>query len=157
VDVVNVLRWAHLIAGAAWLGEVVVVVFVLVPVVVRADEANQRWMLATVFPMVFRLASVLIILVLTAGALLNLAMSNWSVDLDALTGTTGGRFILIGGLLGLALGVFHFVAERKLEPMAVGAIEGAEIEKLIDRLRYVPRLGLVVLVVVFSLMVLASG
>jgi hypothetical protein len=40
--------------------------------------------------------------------------------------------------------------------MAVGAMEGAEIEKLIDRLRYVPRLGLLVLDVVFSLMVLAS-
>jgi hypothetical protein len=145
----------HVAAGAAWLGEVVAVVFVLVPVMVRTDDSHRRWLLAHLFPGVFRLASVLIVLALAAGALLNLAMSSWSIDWTTLTGTGWGRSILVGGSFGLALGIFHFVAERTLEPVAVRAGEGIEISTLMKRLRIIPVTGLLVLLVVFALMVFA--
>lgn len=64
-----------------------------------------------------------------------------------------GRSILIGGLLGGALGLFHFVAERKLEPMVTD--EGVDLDLVIRRLKIIPRVGLVILVVVLSLMILA--
>lgn len=153
MEVVPVLRWIHALAGAAWFGEVVAVVFVLVPVLTRAEPERQRWILATVFPKVFRLASVLIATVLLAGLLLNLAMVGWRVDWDQLTGTPWGRSILIGGLLGGALGMFHFVAERKLEPMVTD--EDVDLDRVIRRVRVIPIVGLSILVVVISLMVLA--
>ncbi len=133
--------------------EVVAVVFVLVPVLTRAEPERQRWILATIFPKVFRLASILIGTVLVAGLLLNLAMSGWRVDWDQLTQTPWGRSILIGGLLGGALGTFHFVAERKLEPMVTD--EDVDLDRVIRRIRVIPIVGLSILTVVISLMVLA--
>lgn len=153
MDIVTVLRWLHALAGAAWFGEVIVIVFVLVPTVTRAAPDRQRWLLANIFPRMFRLASVLIATVLIAGLLLNLAMSGWAVDWEMLTTTRWGRSILIGGILGGALGIFHFVAERKLEPMVTD--EAADLDVVIRRLKLVPTVGLTILVVVISLMVLA--
>ncbi len=127
--------------------------FVLVPTVTRAEPDRQRWILANLFPRLFRLASVLIATVLLAGILLNLAMSGWAIDWETLTGTPWGRSILIGGVLGGALGLFHFVAERKLEPMVTD--EGVDLDLVIRRLKVVPRVGLIILVVVLSLMILA--
>lgn len=87
MNIVSTLRWIHALAGAAWFGEVMVIVFVLVPTVTRAEPDRQRWILANLFPRLFRLASVLVATVLLAGILLNLAMSGWSVDWETLTGT----------------------------------------------------------------------
>lgn len=153
MDMVTVLRWLHALAGAAWFGEVIVIVFVLVPTVTRAAPDRQRWLLATIFPRMFRLASVLIAIVLIAGLLLNLAMFGWAVDWETLTTTRWGRSILIGGILGGALGIFHFVAERKLEPMVTD--EDVDLDVVIRRLKLIPSVGLIILVVVVSLMVLA--
>lgn len=153
MDVVPVLRWIHALAGAAWFGEVLTIVFVLIPVLGRAEPDRQRWMLNNVFPRIFRVASVLIATVLLAGLLLNLAMAGWRVDWDQLTGTPWGRSILIGGILGGLLGMFHFVAERKLEPMVTD--ENTDLDAVMRRMKLIPRIGLGILVVVISLMILA--
>ncbi len=153
MDVVPVLRWIHTLAGAAWFGEVLTVVFVLIPVLARAEPTHQRWILNNIFPRVFRVASVLIVTVLVAGLLLNLAMSGWRIDWDRLTGTSWGRSILIGGILGGLLGMFHFVAERKLEPMVTN--EDTDLDAVMRRLKLIPRIGLGILAVVLSFMILA--
>lgn len=110
-------------------------------------------MLAQIFPRLFRLASVLIATVLLAGLLLNLAMQGWRIDGELLFGTSWGRSIVVGGILGGALGMFHFVAERKLEPMVTS--DDVDLAEVVRRLKLVPRVGLAILVVVISLMVLA--
>jgi hypothetical protein len=156
MDVVSVLRWVHLLAGAAWLGEVATISFVLVPLLRRANIDRQRWLLANLFPRLFQLASALIVLVLAAGALLNLAMTDWSVDWTWLTASDSGRRVLIGGALGLLLGLFHFIAEQRLAPMAQQAGHGIGVERMVRRLQLIPRVGLVVLLVVFVLMMTAA-
>ena len=156
MDIVPTLRWVHLLAGAAWLGEVATINFVLVPMLSRADDDRKRWLLANLFPRLFRLASVLIVVVLTAGALLNLAMFDWSVDWAWLTGTGRGRRLLVGGALGLLLGLFHFGAEQRLAPMAQRAGQGIGVEQMVRRLQIIPRVGLAVLVVIFVLMMTAA-
>lgn len=153
MDLTSVLRWAHALAGAAWFGEVMVIAFVLVPVVARSTPDRQKWMLATVFPRLFRLTSVLIATALLAGLLLNLALQGWRIDVDLLFGTRWGMMIVIGGILGGALGIFHFVAEQKLEPMVTS--EDIDLDEVVRRLKIVPRVGLAILVVVISLMILA--
>jgi uncharacterized membrane protein len=156
MSAVSALRWVHILAGAAWLGQVATISFVLVPLLGRSDPERQRWLLANLFPRLFRLASVLVVLVLTAGALLNLALTDWAVDWAWLTGTDAGRRILAGGSLGLLLGLFHFGAEQRLAPMASEAGRGIGVERMVRRLQVIPRIGLAVVVVVFFLMMTAA-
>lgn len=153
----RVLRWVHIGAGSAWLGEVVVVVFVLVPVLIKMTAERRIWMLKTVFPRIFRLASVLSLTAVLAGAGLYLAMNDWNLNLERLVSGQWGLSILIGGTLGLALTVFHFVVEGKLEPVLLAASEGdLEDERIVRFLAIVPRIGLGVLVVVFGAMMYAA-
>lgn len=153
----NVFRWLHVGAGGAWLGEVVVVVFILVPIVTRATPDRRGWFLATVFPRVFRLASVLSATAVLAGGLLWLASNDWHLNLGSLVSERRGLSILIGGTLGLGLTLFHFIAESKLEPMAIRVGSGeADDDTLVRRLTIIPRVGLGILVVVFGAMMYAA-
>lgn len=153
----RIFRWIHIAAGGAWLGEVVVVVFVLSPILVRADAERRGWFLSTVFPRIFRLASVLSLTAVTAGATLYLAINDWRLNLERLVTERWGLSILIGGTLGLGLMLFHFVAESRLEPIALRAATGEiDDDTLVRRLRLIPRVGLGVLIVVFGAMMYAS-
>lgn len=154
--ITNVLRWFHLGAGAAWLGEVVAVVFVLVPILLAATGERRAWFLSVVFPRVFRLASVLSATAVLAGAGLYVSINGVTLE-PLLTGGRWGTSILVGGGLGLGLTLFHFVAEGRLEPLARSATdEGFDDALLVRRLRIVPRVGLAVLVVVFGAMMFAA-
>lgn len=155
--IANIFRWIHVGAGAAWFGEVVVVVFILVPIVIRLGADRRGWFLATVFPRVFRLASVLSATAVLAGGFLWLATNNWHLNLNRLVTETWGLSILIGGALGLGLTLFHFVAESKLEPLAIKAGTGEiDDDLLVRRLTIIPRVGLGILVVVFGAMMYAA-
>lgn len=152
-----IFRWIHILAGAAWLGEVAAVVFILVPAVHRLPAADRVGFMTAVFPRVFKFASVLAFTALAAGAVLNYLLTGWR-DLGAYLATTHGQLIALGGGLGLALGVFHFTAERKLEPAVGGLAAGGkqEVERILKVLTIMPRVGLAVLVVVFVSMMLAA-
>ncbi len=150
------LRWAHIITGAAWLGEVAVIVFVLVPVLPRLDPERRGWFLATVFPRVFRLASVLSVAVLITGWGVYLSMTDWQWDLQPLVSGRWGWAILVGGSLGVLLTLFHFVVEGRLEPQVRAAREAAAVDRLVRAVQIIPRGGLAVLLVIFALMSYAA-
>lgn len=150
-----IFRWLHILAGAAWLGEVVVIVFVLVPAVLRMPAARRPEFIASVFPRIFRLASVLALLTLAAGAGLNYQLTGWQ-NLGAYFASPRGIFIAIGGGLGLVLGIFHFTAERRLEPGVSRLAGRCEAARILKVLTIVPRLGLGVLLVIFLSMMLAA-
>lgn len=122
----NLLRWIHLLAGASWLGEVVVVNVVLIPMLARLEPEKRRWFLSAIFPRIFRLASVLALTTVLAGAALNLSLSDWQVGVavSRLTTSRWGWSILIGGALGLGLTLFHFVVEHRLEPQYLSWFTG---------------------------------
>ncbi|MBZ0283426.1 MAG: hypothetical protein K8L97_22010 [Anaerolineae bacterium] len=160
MTITNLLRWIHILAGAAWLGEVVVVNFVLVPILARLEPGKRGWFLAAIFPRIFRLASVLSLTTILAGAVLNLSLNGWQIDvaIARLTSSRWGWSILMGGLLGLGLTLFHFVAEHRLEPHVVAAHEESDSEAfalILRRLQIIPRAGLSVLVLTFLLMMFA--
>lgn len=160
MTLINLLRWIHVIAAAAWLGEVAVVCFLLVPVLARLDADKRTWFLATIFPRVFRLASVLSLTTVLAGAALNLSLNGWQVDvaLARLTSSRWGWGILVGGLLGLGLAVFHHVMEHRFEPHVLGTHDvpdDAAFAGIVRRLQIIPRVGLGVLVMTFLLMMFA--
>jgi hypothetical protein len=159
--ITNMLRSIHILAGTAWLGEVVVVNFVLVPVLARLEPEKRGWFLSAIFPRIFRLASVLSLTTVLAGASLNLSLSDWRVDVavSRLTSSQWGWSILIGGLLGLGLTLFHFVAEHRLEPSVLivdDDPDGAAFTLILRRLKIIPRAGLGVLLLIVLLMMFAA-
>ncbi|GIL08741.1 MAG: hypothetical protein BroJett033_2520 [Chloroflexota bacterium] len=160
MSVTNILRWIHILAGAAWLGEVVVVNFILVPVLARLEPEKRGWFLSAIFPRIFRLASALSLTTILAGAALNLSLNGWQINvaLIRLTSTQWGWSILIGGLLGLGLTFFHLFIEHRLEPHVLAAHEESNNEAfalVLQRLRIIPRVGLAVLLLTFLLMMTA--
>ena len=153
MDWTNLVRWIHLLAGAAWLGEVVTINFVIFPFVTRLDIEQRRRIIKNLFPPIFNLASVLALITLTAGLLLNYLLTEWR-DLDQYLSTSNGRAIFIGGLLGLLLTIFHFFAEKRLE-RRIDKLEGGsneEVETITRYLRIIPRVGMVVIFIIFALM-----
>lgn len=160
ISLLAIARWAHVLAGAAWLGEVIVIVFVLVPSALSMQPAARLDFIGRVFPRIFRLASVLASITLAAGTALNYLLTGWQ-NLSAYFSSPRGVFIAIGGGLGLLLALFHFFIEHRIEPgvkvMAnkVGPEEAARIVKV---LTIVPRVGLCVMLVIFvSMMIGARG
>lgn len=161
MSIINVLRWVHILAGAAWLGEVVAVNFVLVPVLANLEPGKRSWFLAAIFPRVYRLASALSLTTVLAGVALNLSMNDWHVDaaIVRLTSSRWGWSILIGGSLGLGLTLFHFFAEHRLEPHVLATQEdpdGEAFVMVLRSLRIIPRVGLIVLLAIFLLMMVAA-
>ncbi len=152
-----VIRWIHIGTGAAWLGEVVAVNLVLVPVLLRANRERQRWMLATIFPRIFHLASWLAVPAVVFGALLNLSMTDWRLDWELLTTSRWGWSILVGGTLGLLLTLFHFLVESRLEKVVVDTgVSDEALDGVMGKLRTIPRFGLAVLIIVFGSMMYAA-
>lgn len=151
------VRWVHLFSATAWLGEVVTINFVLVPVLLRMKEGERIPFLAGLFPSLFRLASWLSGTAVLSGAVLitRRHWGNWSV----LWTTGSGRYLLAGATLALGLAIFHFILEPRLEGMICTAEENEDIEltqTIVRRLKIVPRTGMVVLVAAFWLMMVAN-
>lgn len=151
----SLLRWVHLLAGGAWLGGVVMVVFVLVPATVGMQEPDRGRFMAAVFPRVFRVASVLSLTVVGAGIALYLERFAWEVRLSPLFNGRWGWSIFAGSMLALLLTTFHFFAEGRLAPPVRGAGTSPVHPRVITILRIAPRVGLTILVSVTVLMVYA--
>ena len=158
---INLFRWIHILAAATWLGEVIVINVILVPVLGQLKAENRKWFMAAIFPRIFQLASVAVATALLSGAALNLSMSGWQVG-KAITRLSSGRWgisILIAGTLGLTLGLFHFFAESRLEPQITAGDDGDEsvdFAAVLRHLTILPRVGLGILLTIFFLMMFAA-
>jgi len=155
---VNPIRWVHVLAAAAWLGEVVVINFVLIPALGRFDLSTRRRFLTNVFPRIFRLASVLSATTVAAG--LFLVLHRTGGDPALLTESRWGVGILIGGSMGILLTLFHFFMENRLaKRIGVGCMEepsDADLEDVHTKLKIVPRVGLAVITTIALLMMYAA-
>jgi hypothetical protein len=156
------VRLVHIVAGGGWLGEVLTVNFVLLPVLSRARAIERTHLLQTVFPCVFRLATALGGLAIVTGLTLLL----WRTQLNParLIESAWGWRILIGGTLGALLFLFHLVQEVRAERvLALAARLEAEWDNdprsaasLLRRLAIIPRVGLGILLVIVGLMSAAA-
>lgn len=157
MSLLSIVRWIHIISGVAWLGEVITVNFVLVPIVIKLSKQERGAFIGLVFPRVFRLASVLAGTAIISGAIMNYLITGWT-NLGVWLGTRQGIAILIGGTLGLLLALFHFFVEHRLEPTAVSAdqMSEADTEKMLAVLKLVPRVGMIVVALVILLMMFAA-
>jgi len=149
------LRWVHVLAGASWLGEVVVINLVLVPAMDRLPAPARQEALRAIFPRIFALASWLSIIAVTSGFLLLGERLDWR-HWDVLWQGRWGRSILVGGSLGLGLTLFHHLAERRLSPPLRANPGPSGLVYVERRLRVVPRVGLVVLLATIGAMMYAA-
>lgn len=152
----SILRWIHILSGAAWLGAVLMVVFVLVPAVLRLKEPARGAFAEMVFPRVFRLASILSVTVVSAGLALYLERFEWRLELEPLVTGRWGWSILIGSSLTVLLALFHFFAEGRLAPHVKGAGTTPVAPRVLTVLRIAPRVGLAILATVMILMAYAA-
>lgn len=151
-------RWLHILSGAAWLGEVVTINFVILPSLVSMEAARRPRFIRNIFPRLFRLASVLSLTSILSGLVMTYLVSGWQ-DLSIFFTTRWGLAILSGGGLGLALTAFHFFVESRLEPFASTLDEGVSQKELAGVLRFlkiVPRVGFAVMIIIFLLMMYAA-
>jgi uncharacterized membrane protein len=150
------VRALHVLAASCWLGEVLVINLILVPTLSSYTGAARRDFLATVFPRVFHLASVLAGTVAVTGALLlyRFTAGDWRV----LTDGRWGLCILIGGSLGGLLIGFHFFMEDRLaRRVGIGRPDVGQdvVEDVHVKLKIVPRVGLAVITTIYVLMLFA--
>jgi len=153
------LRWLHILAAAAWFGEVVTINFVLVPAVGRLPRDQAPKVLFQIFPRIFKLASWLSATAVLSGTVL--ASKRYMASPDVLWTTPSGLLFSLGATLGLLLTGFHFILEPRLDGMICTAAEeeDAELsERVMVLLKIVPRVGLVVITgIVWMMMVGARG
>ena len=145
-----------MLAASGWFGEVIVINFVLIPVLSRYKGIARKDFLNTIFPSIFRLASVLAATTAISGGVLLYfyTRGNFYMLLESLWGIC----ILIGGSMGLILTLFHFFLENKLARKAgVGDdnISQEAVEDIHLKLTFIPRIGLLVISAIFMLMMIA--
>jgi len=157
MNITNIVRWIHIISGVAWVGEVITINVVLLPALKKMDKDIRGAFIRQIFPRVFHLASILSLTAIVSGATMSYLMTGWQ-NLGSLISTRWGAGILIGGSLALLLTLFHFFVESRLEPIAIKADDGTEldIEKFLAVLNVVPKIGLGVLILIVLLMMFAA-
>jgi hypothetical protein len=133
----------------------ITVVFVLLPLLRRMPADSRNRFIARVFPQVFRLASVLALLTLAAGATLNYTITGWR-NLAVYISSPRGFYIFLGGVLGLLPALFHFLVESRLESRVqqMATLDGEDSQRIQRFLQVVPRVGLGVILAVFILMMI---
>jgi len=150
------VRWVHVLAAAAWFGEVVAINFILIPTLSSYEGDGRKRFLNSVFPRVFRMASILSATAAVTGGLL--LYHHVGFDLFALGDSRWGKLLLFGGTLGLLLTLFHFFMENHLaRRVGVGCpdLTSEDVEDVHGKLKIVPRIGLVVISTIFVVMMSA--
>ena len=151
------IRYIHVGATSIWVGEVFVINFILIPVLGGLDVAGRRRFLTTVFPRVFRMASVLSAIAVLTGVLMVVHLTDGNIG--KLTESRWGKAIMVGGSMGIFLTFFHFFMENKLaKAIGIGCEYIPSDEQLAsvhNKLKIVPRGGLIFISAIFCVMMYA--
>ena len=157
LDLFIPIRWIHVVSASVWVGEVAVINFILIPVVGQLNVASRRTFLTTVFPRVFRMASLLSSTAVVSGLTLLTMMTQGSFGV--LLEGRWGNAILFGGTLGILLTLFHFFMENRLaKKIGVGCEylpSDEQLEDVHSKLKVVPRAGMLVISTIFFSMMYA--
>jgi len=149
---ISIIRALHVLSGSLWIGEVVVINFILIPFLSSLQGDYKKNFLVNLFPKLFNLASILSATSAVTGLLMV-----WLISDGQWLRLTQGRWglsILIGGSLGLLLTLFHFFMENRLAHK-IGLGKNGDDHQINDvhlKLKIVPRLGLLVITSIFLLM-----
>ena len=150
------IRALHMIAGSSWLGAVILINFVLIPVLPKLKENIRRDVFIHLFPALFKLASILSATVVITGVIMIQYQTDGAWDLW--NRGRWGTSIFWGGLLGVLLTFFHFFIEsylgKKIKKKAANNTESFTDIHL--KIKIIPRIGLLVILLAFLFMIRAS-
>lgn len=155
-DLLIPIRWLHILSAAIWLGEVVVINFIMIPALSKYDKEGKSEMLVNIFPKLFRMVSILSASTVLTGSILLWFYTKY--DFEILLSGRWGLSILIGGSMGLLLTLFHFFIENKITKL-LAPNDAKFIEEnhalVYSKLKIIPRIGLVVITSIFIVMMFA--
>lgn len=150
---VLVARYVHIVAASLWLGEVAVINFILIPALSRHEGEARKAFLNSVFPRVFRMASILSGTTAVSGA--TIFHHYHGFRFAHLTEDRSDIALLIAATLGALLTFFHFFMENHMaRRVGVGdpCVSPEKVEDVHSKLKIVPRVGLVVISTIYLLM-----
>lgn len=152
----TIIRAIHLLAAALWYGLVMVINFVIQPVLISLKGELRGQIVKSVFPRIFKLASIFSATVVITGSYMVYYLTNG--NLEALLHGRWGISILIGSSLGILLTLFHFFLEEKLSKKIMLGKQGdnQKLEEVHLKMKIVPRVGLTILTIIFLLMINAA-
>ncbi|GIK22237.1 MAG: hypothetical protein BroJett005_16510 [Ignavibacteriota bacterium] len=155
-ELYTIIRAIHILAAALWLGLVMVINFVIQPVLAKLEGDLRRQVIKSIFPRIFKLASIFSATVVITGLILVYYLTNG--NLEALLYGRWGISILIGSSLGILLTLFHFFLEEKLSKKIIQGKQGdnQKLEEVHLKMKIVPRVGLTILTIIFLLMINAA-
>ena len=145
-----------LVALAAWVGEVVTLNFIIVPGINALDEAGRAAFIGRYLPRFFRMATVLALTTVLSGLGVGL-IAAYGPDIPHAVPVGGSAEVLIAAILIVALACFHLVAQSRLRPIVESFAVTPDPEKVGFVTRFlgiVPRIGLVVIVGAFVLLMI---
>lgn len=151
-----IIRAIHSIAASIWVGEVLVINFILIPALSKLQDNKRKEFMIRLFPKIFRMASFLATVVSISGIFMVYHLTNGK--LENLLNGRWGLSILTGGSLGIILSIFHFyMANRLLKRISLGRMEHND--KLTDvylKLKIIPRMGMIIILTILVLMINAA-
>lgn len=156
IELLPYIKMLHIVAASCWLGEVVVINFIMLPSLAEYDKQGKSEMLVTVFPKLFRLASLLSAATVITGTALFWFYTKFNSEIIFIG---KWKIILIGGTLGLLLTLFHFFLEARVTKILAPNEKNYNYENhalVYSRLKIIPRIGLLVIATVFFLMMAAE-
>ena len=145
-----------LVALAAWIGEVVTLNFIIVPGINALDEAGRAAFIGRYLPRFFWMATVLALTTVLSGLGAGLIVA-YGPEIPHAVPAGGSPEVLIASILIAVLACFHLVAQSRLRPIVESFAGTPDPEKVGFVTRFlgiVPRIGLVVIVGAFVLLMI---
>jgi hypothetical protein len=136
-----------IVAAAGWIGEAITLNLIIVPSLRPMDREDQARFIGRYFPRFFRLATYL--------ALIAVAASIAVVVRGSVPAPSQTLFV-IGSAVIWTLALFHLAIESRLRPIARSLLDSPDEDKtriFVAFLRIVPRIGILVLLCGFVLIV----
>ena len=107
-----VVRAVHVLCGAIWLGQVVVINALILPLIPWLQDESRKEVLIRLFPKLYSMASHISLTVLVTGIFLVYYVTQG--NLGTLFLGRWGLSILVGGGLGILLSLFQFYLKKRI-------------------------------------------
>lgn len=104
------IRSIHMLSGSLWIGELLIVNIILIPLFLKADSVLRNLFFNTIYPKLLTLTSVLSLIALSSGIFLAYYLSDG--EFQRLIKGRWGLSILVGGSIGILLIIQHILSRK---------------------------------------------
>ena len=150
-DLYPFIRAFHILGAAMWLGESILVNFVLYPALRRNPNEAKRAFVLAIYRRVFNLTTMSAVITLLTGILL--LISSTDGDLYKLSSSDVGRSLIAASLIGILLIPLHIMEKRSIIRMKKAHETASFVpEQFLPRLKWTSIITAIALVTAFLIM-----